>query len=247
MKQLPVTQMLCSVLVISSTVSAFEDTSKSKPTGKHLFILSGQSNMAGLRPDESFTPAVVAEFGANNVIVVKHAQGGQPIRRWYKQWKPANGDQPKATGDLYDRLMTKVNAATRGKSIATVTFVWMQGERDANERHGQVYLASLKGLLAQLSQDLKRQDIHCVIGRLSDFDLENKRYKHWTMVRKVQVEFAKAYPSGAWVDTDDLNDGTNRKGRKIKNDLHYSADGYKVLGTRFATQAIGLIKKGQKP
>ena len=53
---------------------------------KHLFILSGQSNMAGLRPEESFTPAVEAAFGKDHVIVVKDAQGGQPIRRWYKKW-----------------------------------------------------------------------------------------------------------------------------------------------------------------
>jgi hypothetical protein len=48
----------------------------------HLFILSGQSNMDGLDPDESFTPMVEAEFGAERVIVVKDAHDGQPIRRW---------------------------------------------------------------------------------------------------------------------------------------------------------------------
>ena len=31
--------------------------------GKHLFILSGQSNMQGHRPDEAFTPAVKAALG----------------------------------------------------------------------------------------------------------------------------------------------------------------------------------------
>ena len=30
---------------------------------KHLFILSGQSNMAGLDPSLSFTPAVEAKYG----------------------------------------------------------------------------------------------------------------------------------------------------------------------------------------
>jgi arylsulfatase A-like enzyme len=38
---------------------------------KHLFILSGQSNMAGLNPEISFTPAVETAFGKDNVIVVK--------------------------------------------------------------------------------------------------------------------------------------------------------------------------------
>ena len=67
---------------------------------QHLFILSGQSNMAGLRPEESFTPTIESEFGEENVIVIKDALGGQPIRRWYKNWKPLVGDEPKAQPDL---------------------------------------------------------------------------------------------------------------------------------------------------
>ena len=208
----------------------------------HLFILSGQSNMAGLDPDASFTPAVERAFGKENVIVVKDAMGGQPIRRWYKQWKPAQGDEPKATGDLYDRLMTKVRAAIEGKPIQTVTFVWMQGERDAREQHGQVYAASFRGLLDQLRVDLQRQDINFVIGRLSDFDMDNTRYPHWTLIRQVQVALAEADPRGAWVDTDDLNDGQNRQGKPIANDLHYSVQGYETLGRRFAQKAVGLIR-----
>ncbi len=210
--------------------------------GKHLFILSGQSNMVGLNPSESFTPAVEAEFGKEGVIVVKDAHGGQPIRRWYKKWKPAEGESPEATGDLYDSLMTRVAAAIKGRKIKTVTFLWMQGERDAREKHGEIYARSLKGLIEQLSGDLRRSDINFVIGRLSDFDMENKGYSHWTMVRKAQVEFAEAGRRGAWVDTDDLNDGKNRRGEEIENDLHYSAEGYKELGKRFAEKAIGLIK-----
>jgi hypothetical protein len=211
----------------------------------HLFILSGQSNMAGLDPDESFTPTVQNEFGKANVIVVKDAVGGQPIRRWYKDWKPASGDAPKGNGDLYDRLMMKVTQATKDKELASVTFLWMQGERDANEKHGEVYEASLKGLFTQLRKDLKRQDINVVIGRLSDFDMKNQRYAHWTMVRDIQVKIAENHPRGAWVDTDDLNDGMNRKGKTIKNDLHYSVDGYKTFGKRLADEAIQLIEKNE--
>ena len=209
----------------------------------HLFILSGQSNMAGLDPNTSFTPAVQAKFGKENVIVVKDAVGGQPIRRWYKDWKPASGEAPKGNGDLYDRLMTKVAQTTKDKELASVTFLWMQGERDANEKHGEVYEASLKGLFAQLRKDLKRDDINVVIGRLSDFDMKNQRYAHWTMVRDIQVKIAESHPRAAWVDTDDLNDGMNRKGKTIKNDLHYSVDGYKTFGKRLADEAIQLIGK----
>ncbi|MBX2852266.1 MAG: sialate O-acetylesterase [Phycisphaeraceae bacterium] len=212
--------------------------------GKHLFILSGQSNMAGLNPDLSFTPTVENALGKDNVIVVKSAQGGQPIRRWYKDWKPANGEAPadkSKIGDLYDRLMAKVTEATKGQKIATVTFVWMQGERDAKEKHGAVYAASMRGLIDQVAADLKREKINFVIGRLSDFDMDNKRYPHWTMIRDAQVRVAEDDKRGAWVDTDDLNDkGTPER---VKHDLHYTKDGYKTLGKRFADAAIGLIKK----
>jgi hypothetical protein len=174
---------------------------------------------------------VEAAFGKDNVIVIKDALGGQPIRRWYKEWKPAEGDQPEATGDLYDRLMKKVNEAIKGKNIQTVTFIWMQGERDAKEKFDNVYKQSLLGLIKQLRNDLHRDDVNYVIGRLSKFRTD----ENWEGIRKAQVEAAEASPRGAWVDTDDVD---------IKG-IHYTTEGYKDLGKRFAEKAIALIKKQQ--
>ncbi|WP_372895068.1 sialate O-acetylesterase [Stieleria sp.] len=213
--------------------------------GKHLFILSGQSNMQGHRPDEAFTPAVKEALGEDNVIVVQDALGGQPIQRWFKDWKAPDGSQPKTTGDLYDRLMGKVTPAIEGVDLASVTFIWMQGERDAKMKWGDVYQASLVGLYRQLSQDLGRDDVNFVIGRLSDFDLDNKKYPHWTRVRDIQVSVAESNSRFAWIDTDDLNDGKNRSGKSIQNDLHYSGEGYKTLGKRFAENAVRLIRENE--
>ncbi|MBT4819053.1 MAG: hypothetical protein HN742_20435 [Lentisphaerae bacterium] len=39
----------------------------------------------------------------------------------------------------------------------------------------------------------------------------------------------------------DLNDGGNREGEQIKNDLHCSVEGCKMLGERFAEKAIELM------
>ena len=117
----------------------------------------------------------------------------------------------------------------------------MQGESDAVEHHAEVYAESLLGLIEQLSRDMAREDINYVIGRLSDFDIGDKKKQYWTMVRKAQVEVAETNPRGAWVNTDDLNDGMNKKGEQIKNDIHYSIEGYKLLGKRFADKSIKLI------
>lgn len=211
--------------------------------GKHLFILSGQSNMAGLKPSESFTPTLETKFGKDKVIIVFDAQGGEPIRKWYKEWKQATGEMPGKHGELYDRLMKKVTTAVGDEKIATVTFLWMQGERDAKEGHGSVYEASLKGLVKQVADDLKHKDVNVVIGRLSDFGLTHPGYKDWDMIRKVQVKVAEDAAKGAWVDTDDLNDGITREGKEIKDDLHYSKEGYTTFGKRLADAAIKLIEK----
>ena len=211
--------------------------------GKHLFILSGQSNMQGHRPQEAFTPAVEKALGKDNVIVVQDALGGQPIQRWYLNWTSPQGLKPGKTGDLYVRLMNKVLPAVKGKKLKTVTFIWMQGERDAKMQWGSVYAESLVGLHLQVCREFERMDVNFIIGRLSDFDLKNKRYPHWTMVRKAQMEIANRAKNYAWVDTDDLNDGKNRAGKEIKNDLHYSAEGYKTLGKRFAEAALKIIQK----
>ena len=212
---------------------------------KHLFILSGQSNMQGHRPDEAFTPAVEKALGKDKVIVVQDALGGQPIHRWWKGWHDPQGKKPAQSGDLYDRLMGKVKPAIKGQKLASVSFVWMQGERDANMGWGDLYEEALVGLHAQLAKDLGRnpKDMTFVIGRLSDFDLNNKRYRDWTKVRKAQIKVANSNPKFFWVDTDDLNDGKNRRGKEIKNDLHYSAEGYKTLGKRFAEACLIAIGK----
>jgi Carbohydrate esterase, sialic acid-specific acetylesterase len=228
-----------SILVILALLNLSSCTSQKE--GKHLFILSGQSNMAGLKPEESFTPAIESEFGIDNIIVVKDAVGGQPIHRWYKDWKSPN-DSTLAKPDLYDSLMSKVYTAIENEEIQTITFIWMQGERDAREEWGEVYEQSLKGLYDQLSSDLNRDDINYVIGRLNDFDLENSRYAHWQKVRQAQVDVANSDPRFARVNTDDLNDGFNRAGKEISNDLHMSAEGYVILGQRFADKSIELIK-----
>ncbi|QDU29494.1 hypothetical protein ETAA8_46050 [Anatilimnocola aggregata] len=201
-----------------------------------LFILSGQSNMVGLDPKVSFTPAVEKEFAGDDVIVVKNAASGQPIRRWYKKWAlpagAAEGSSKPKNGDLYERMMETVTSALGGKKPDTVTFVWMQGERDAKAGWQAVYYEALTGTVDQLRTDLKHKDIAVVVGRLSD-NLKNDQ--GWNAVRAAQEKVAADEPFGAWVDTDDLN-GTH-------DGLHYNKQGYAELGRRFAARAIELNRK----
>ena len=127
--------------------------------------------------------------------------------------------------------MSKVGPAIKGKKIDTVSFCWMQGERDAKERHSAVYAESMKGVIEQLRTDLKQPGMTVVIGRLSDC---LKNHDHWEGVRAAQVEVAESDKLADWVDTDDLNGP--------KDGLHYDKPGYAELGKRFAEKTIGLLK-----
>lgn len=212
---------------------------KSAGTGKavRLFILSGQSNMAALDPKISFVPTIEAAFPDDELIFVKDAQSGQPIRRWAANWKPVGewkgrkaSDKP-GNNDLYRRLMGAVKGAIKGKKLDSVSFVWMQGEADAKQGQATNYRDALQGLIQQVRDDLARKDVNVVVGRLSD---HLKGNTDWELVREAQVAVADADPLVRWVETDDLNGP--------KDGLHYNGDGYKKLGTRFAEAAIKLTK-----
>ena len=235
----------CAWLVALSLARVAQEAQPAAPV--HLFVLSGQSNMAGLDPDRSFTPAVEAALGAENVVVVKDAKGGEPIHRWVTDWELEGTPEPAGRGALYERLMEKVRPAIEGRELASATLVWMQGERDAREQFAEVYAASLARLEGQLARDLDQPQLNFVLGRLSDFDLANARYPHWTRIRAAQEGFADASPRRAWVATDDLNDGLMGNGREVENDLHYTPAGYDRLGERFAQAALELVRAAPPP
>ena len=214
---------------------------KAEESGKHLFILSGQSNMARFKPALWFTPGISDALGADNVIVSFHAQGGQPISKWYKEWKSDKGETDPGAGKIYDAMMDATKAKMEGEKIRTVTLIWMQGEADSKAQNSDVYLASLNGLKKQLEQDLKRTDLNFIIGRLSDSGFYRRRDKkrvenlHWEGIRKAQQAFADASQRAVWIDTDDLNGE--------KNALHLiKPEGYETLGKRYVKAAVELVK-----
>ncbi|MDG2399302.1 MAG: sialate O-acetylesterase [Akkermansiaceae bacterium] len=210
----------------------------------HLFILSGQSNMAGLKPEKAFLPELKKLLSNDDIQHVKFAKGGQPIRKWVKTFDeisaknklPAKNDP----GAFYDQTLKAARASILAKKPKTITFLWMQGERDAKEKLSAAYEESMNTLIANLRKDLDTPNMNFVIGRLSDFSTSD----HWEAVRAAQVKVAKDDPRGSWVDTDDTNN--KEKQGNPHNDLHYTKEGYDLFGRRLARQAVLLIK-GEEP
>ncbi len=231
-----------------ATISAFTllataSSAADKPV--HVFILSGQSNMAGMNPKAGFEQEAAKLLPDAEVPYIKVAQGGRPIRLWIDQWNEiAKKHGLKSTSDgtvYYEPILKQFQAIIeKHPQPASVTFCWMQGERDAREKLSAAYEEALATLIANLRRDLKQPEMNFVIGRLSDFGTDAE----WEAVRKAQVSLADKDARGAWVDCDDLNDKDNNG--KTRNDLHYTKAGYELLGRRYVRQAKSLIE-GRKP
>ena len=218
---------------------------RSPKAGEHLFILSGQSNMTG-GLQSGFSKGVQAHFGEENVTVVFHCKSGRGIRFWDKDYAfpqdyriPGKGEPSERSrlqhGQEYKPLIEGTLAACKGNSFDTVTLIWMQGESDGARNLGEVYEQSFLRLLERMKKDLARDDLNFVLGRISDARLSDDSDPGWRRVRQVQVKIAEEAPWGEWINTDDLN-GPN-------DDLHYPGEFQSQLGSRFADQAIDLIRR----
>ena len=131
---------------------------------------------------------------------IKVARGGQPIRFWVAEWNEiagehgidveaarANDNNP---GTIYYEPILKQyrELLEEHPQPASVTFCWMQGERDARGQLSAAYADALRQLIANLRRDLEQPEMNFVMGRLSDFGGEDDA--HWQRVREAQVQVA---------------------------------------------------------
>ena len=211
------------------SVLAMADEKSDHPV--HLFILSGQSNMAGMNPETGFMPEAKKLFKDEKVVYIKVAkEKGLDSKHIQKITKGEGVQFYQPILDQYKDMLEKHPNPT------SVTFCWMQGERDASGGADAAYKEALKRLITNLRRDLKRPDMNFVIGRISDAAPERPS---WVAVRKAQHEIADEDPRGGWVDVDDLNN--REKDGEIINAVHYTKEGYVILGQRFARQGHALV------
>jgi hypothetical protein len=194
----------------------------------HLVLMSGQSNMNNMSITNNFQPMLEQAFPDDNVIIVKVAKGGLPIARWVPD------------GAMYARLIKKTKEATGDIIPDSITFIWMQGERDhQTDETTQSYERNLRTLYTQLVRDLKYEDINWVIGRLSDtasrMNPDYKNHNNWLEIRAIQERVADSMDRAVWIDRDKTNDP--------KNGVHNNEEGYRLQEKLFAEAAIKLICK----
>ena len=121
----------------------------------HLFVLSGQSNMQGMNPNTGLMPEAKNIFKDSDVKYIKISKGGRPIRLWVNEWNSiAERHELKArieTTEFYQPILTEYSKMIKdfGKP-KSITFCWMQGERDAKENLSLAYEDALNQLIKNL-------------------------------------------------------------------------------------------------
>ena len=171
--------------------------------------------MQGMDPETGFMPEAKKLFKDEKVVYIKVAKGGQPICRWLEEWQDIakkNGLSEKdikrihkgGEVEFYQPILDQYKGMLKKHpKFKSVTFCWMQGERDANGGGQPAYKDSLKLLISKLRRDLKRPDMNIVIGRLSD---AGEKKESWAAMRKIQMEIVDEDPSGCLLYTSDAAD-----------------------------------------
>jgi len=238
MPVIPLARLAITSLVLALGAHAVEKSG-------HLFILSGQSNMTG-NVKKGFAETVTKALGEESVVIVHQCKPGRGIRFWVADYELPQGhpmvglSNHKSNGENFPELVEKSKQAVHARKFKTVSFIWMQGESDAGRDLAAAYERSFKVLVERLSKELGVEQMHFVIGRISDFGLHSEdKKKGWQGVRDVQQKIAESDPLGAWIDTDDL---IAKEAKTSQGNLHYTPQDSVKLGRRFGEAALRQLQ-----
>ncbi len=219
-----------------------------------IYILIGQSNMAGRAP---LLPEDTAPLPG---VLLLNDQGqwepaANPLNRFASDRK-ALSMQRLGPGDGFARRMhealpdmtiglvvnarggTSIEEWARGKTLYQNTLkrvqplpkeklagvVWHQGEANANDAD---YLDKLVALINHLRQDLGRQDLPFVAGQVAGKP----------RVNELIAQLPGKLPHTAWVSAEGLT---------VFDGVHFDRDSQKRIGRRYADAVLGMVKSEKR-
>jgi hypothetical protein len=223
------------------------------PADMKLFLLIGQSNMAGRGPIEAvdkvphprvftltkelvWVPAVdplhydkpeLVGVGLGSTFgrVVADADPKITVGLIPAAFGGTSLDQWKPGGELYVNAVTRARAAMKRGQL--VGILWHQGEADATPELAATYTARFRAMVAQLRQDLGT-DAPVIVGELGRFRAVNAE------LNPVLAKLPAAVPHCAFVSAEGLAD----KG----DQLHFNSAALREFGRRYAQAWLALAK-----
>ncbi|MCK5903020.1 MAG: sialate O-acetylesterase [Cocleimonas sp.] len=170
-------------------------------------------------PEVGFAHSIARAYPHDTHIIIKSVATGSSI----KQWLPGSG--------LYKSTLRQVKLAGIANSPKIEAILWMQGEKDARDKHSATqYEDNLRRFINGLRNHLKSPQSMFIMGEINPDD---KAFSMTKLVQKAQKNIQHSSPNTLLVSTDGLG--------KIFDHVHYNANGQLELGKRFARAYLKAI------
>lgn len=254
------TDTLQSEVNTSSTAPLKSDTTPAIPEVFDLYLLMGQSNMAGrgeldaMHPPADpkiwvmdhlsrWKPAVDPLHGQTSRVIPGKGPGlsfAKTLRSAHPSGNPialipcAVGgtalERWEKDGDLYRQALLRAQRASQKGKIKGI--LWHQGESDSNSlERAASYQARLTRMILDLRSDLGIPNLPVILGETGHF-LEAEEFPYAETIRQAIRDTAASLPYSAVVSSEGLHD----KG----DHLHFDAASAEMLGRRYAKAIIDL-------
>ena len=252
--------LVAATLLFTASPSRAADPAPLPPREKfHLYLLIGQSNMAGrglveaqdrqphprvltLNKEGQWVPAVdpihfdkpIAGVGLGTTFGKVMAERDPTV---------TIGLIPSAVGgtpisrwqkgaDLYEAALKRAQAAAPHGVFQGI--LWHQGEADSGkEETAKIYAAKLDVMIATWRKDLEQPNLPVVVGQLGEFFAGGAGLK---LVRETLQTLPDRVSHTGFAPATDLN----HKGDKV----HFDAAGYREFGRRYAAAMVKLQTAG---
>ena len=240
---------------LASLAKCAEPVKLPAPEQFELYLLIGQSNMAGrgvVDPTKNMPHPRVLKLDKNNewapatdplhfdkpaVAGVGPGSGfGPAMAEAHAQATIglipcAVGGTPLARwqkgGDLWKQALERTALARKHGTLKGV--IWHQGESDAKDKSAETYGPRLQQMIADLRAELQLPNLPVVVGQLGVRAKSDEAYQR---VNQALVDLPKSVPHCACVDS---------TGLKFKSDnIHFDADSSREFGVRYAKAMLEL-------
>ena len=210
----------------------------------HLYLLIGQSNMAGRGKVESQDkqphPRVLTLDKSDQwVPAVDPIHFDKPVagvglgRSFGMQIADAYYNPTKS--HPWDDAMRRAKLALQSGELKGI--LWHQGESDSKVDLASAYEAKLHDLIERLRTELKAPDVPFIVGQLGQF-----RERPWDDHRKTVDRAHRDLPSKVRYTAFVSSEGLQHKG----DEVHFDAASYRELGKRYSAAFRKLLSEQQR-
>lgn len=231
----------------------------------HVYLLIGQSNMAGRgqMTDEDRTPreGILMLNAQNEWVPAAHPLHfdkpiagvglGLPFAEAIAKQNPgvtiglipcAVGGTPLSRwskdGDLYKAAVNRAKKAMADGQLRGI--LWHQGESDSSRAEtASTYAKRLVQMIADLREELAAQDVPFVAGELGEFYVQSEHHPHAKTVNAALQAIGQHAPRAACASAT----GLGHKGDQV----HFSREALQTFGQRYAEAMLKLQSASSKP